>query len=218
MSFSKKNHELLKNNRDLVSKILLLFCSLSLFICSSCSTSDDGFTPTLPAITQTGANTFGVFIDGKLLTPRDGTGTFNSPDRGMRMIAGGIPPEITNWEINIRDFKSGTGGLLTLHIQDLHQNGEGTYIINESNCEDGIDGNPTINIRCRWWDEASQDFKWYCSIENSRTLTITRYDFENRIVSGIFSCTAKNRDNPNEIIEITQGRFDIKWDAIPSFP
>ena len=65
MTFSKKNHELLKNNKDLVSKILLLFCSLSLFICSSCSTSDDGFTPTLPAITQTGANTFGVFIDGQ---------------------------------------------------------------------------------------------------------------------------------------------------------
>ena len=197
-------------------KKALLFLSLVTLL--SCSKSDDTFTPTLPPITQTGANTFGVYIDGKLLTPRDGTGTFNSPDYGMSYIAGGIPPEITYNEIEIRDFKSGFGGLMDIHILDLHENREGTYPINESNCEDNVDANANINIRCRWWDKTSQAYKWYCSIENSGTLIITRYDFENRIVSGTFSCKAVNRDDPNDIIEITQGRFDIKWDAIPSFP
>ena len=189
---------------------------LSLMLLQSCSTNDDTFTPTLPPITQTGANTFGVYIDGNLLTPRDGTGTFNSPDLGM--IFWGSPSGNSDSELAIRDYKSGNGGLIDIHIANFHENGEGTYTINESNCENGIDANPTINIRCRWWDETSQTYKWYCSLENTGTLNITRYDFENRIVSGTFSCKAVNRDDVNDIIEITQGRFDIKWDAIPSFP
>ena len=191
---------------------------LSLIILNSCSTNDDTFTPTLPPITQTGANTFGVYIDGKLLTPRDGTGTFNSPDGGMSYSGLGEAPNYLYNEIRVRGFKSGFGGLMNIHIVNLHENNEGAYPINESNCQDNVDANPTINIRCRWWDETSQAYKWYCSIENTGTLNITRYDFENRIVSGTFSCKAVNRDDPNDIIEITQGRFDIKWDAIPSFP
>ena len=189
--------------KALFKNTLLLFTLL--FTGLSCNKDDDNtFTPTLPAITQTGENTFGCYIDGNLLTPRDGSGTFNSPDRGMEVI--------------IRDFKGGNGGLLTLHMQDLHQNGEGTYTINESNCEDGIDAIENINIRCRWLDETTQTYKWYCSIENGGILTITKYNFNERIFSGVFSCTVQNRDDASDIIEITQGRFDIKWDAIPNFP
>lgn len=176
---------------------------------------DDTFTPTLPAITQTGENTFGCYIEGNLLTPRDGTGTFNNPDSGM--IFWGSPSN-TDSELAIRDFKSGKGGLIDIHIFDFHDNGEGTFMINESNCEDGIDANDNINIRCRSLDEVTQTYKWYCSIENGGTLIITRYDLANRIVSGTYSCTVQNRDDASDIIEITQGRFDIKWDATPSFP
>tara|TARA_R110001583_G_scaffold75790_1_gene208218 strand:- start:2757 stop:3350 length:594 start_codon:yes stop_codon:yes gene_type:complete len=179
---------------------------LSLMLLQSCSKSDDTFTPTLPPITQTGANTFGVYIDGKLLTPRDGTGTFNSPDRGMRLWGFSNSSDA---ELSVHDFKSGTGGLIDIHIVALHQNGQGIFTINESNCEDGVDANDNINIRCRWWDETTQSYKWYCSIDNGGTLNISRYDAENFIVSGTFNCTVQNRDNPNDIIEITQGRFDI---------
>lgn len=193
---------LFKNGRT------LLFFAL-LFTLLNCSKDDDS--PQLPAITQTGENTFGCYIDGKLLTPRDGTGTFNSPDHGM--IFWGFSNS-SDAELAVRDFKSGTGGLMDIHIFQFDENGEGTFIINESNCEDGIDANDNINIRCRWWDEAAQSYKWYCSTENSGTLTITRYDFDNRIVSGTFSCTVQNRDDSNDIIEITEGRFDIKWDTL----
>ncbi len=194
--------------------------SLYIFILihPSCN-KEDVFTPTLPPITQTGENTFGCYIDGNLLTPRDGSGTFNSPDSGMSYSGLGNAPNFEFNEIEIRDFKTGNWGLLDLHITNLHENGEGTFTIQESNCEDGIDANPNINIRCRWLDEATQTLKWYCSVKNSSSLTILRYDFDNRIVSGTFSCTAVNKDDPNDIIEITQGRFDIKWDRLPgNFP
>lgn len=184
----------------------------SLMLLQRCSNNDDTFSPTLPSITQTGANTFGCYIDGKLLTPRDGTGTFNSPDYGM--LFWGSPSGNSDSELAIRDYKSGTGGLLDIHITDFHQNGEGTFPIRESNCQDGIDANPTINIRCRWWDENSQAYKWYCSIENSGNLIITRYNYTIRIVSGTFNCMAQNRDDATDIIEITEGRFDINWNTL----
>ncbi|MBT8246049.1 MAG: hypothetical protein HKP48_00110 [Winogradskyella sp.] len=195
-------------------KTQILILSIALLL-NSCSANDDSFTPKLPPITTIGANTFGCFVDGALLTPRDGTGSTLGPDSGMSYLGLGEPPSYIYNEISIRDFVSGTGGLLDIHIVDLDENSEGDFIINQSNCEDGIDANPTVNIRCRIWDNDEEIFKWYCSIENAGTITILRYDFDNRIVSGRFNCTMQNRDNPNEMIEITDGRFDIKWDTLP---
>ncbi len=117
-------------------------------------------------------------------------------------------------EIRARDFKGEDGGIIDIHIDNLNQIGLGTYTINQSNCERLNSAYQNINIRSRWRDKASQEFKWYCSIENGGTITITRYDYDNKIVSGTFSCTVQNKDNPNETIEITEGRFDIKWDTL----
>ncbi len=73
-----------------MKKNVLIFFAVVTFL--GCSKKDDGsFTPTLPPITQTGENTFGCYANGILITPRDGTGTFNSPDNGMNLIARAIP-------------------------------------------------------------------------------------------------------------------------------
>ncbi len=187
-----------------------LFLGGLLFLVSCSNKSDyQPFVPSLPPITQTGANTFGCYIDGVLLTPRDGTGGLYGTPKGMKRIALGNPPNYIYNEIRIQDYTGETGGILKIHITDLHQNGEGTFTIRESNCEDGIDASPSLNIHCRIIDKASQTYKWYCSMENAGTLSITRYDYENGIISGTFQCTMQNRDNSNERIEITQGRFDI---------
>ena len=200
-------------------KTTILSLTLFTFLFMACNKDDDGFKPTLPPITQTGENTFGCYVDGKLLIPRDGTGSFNLDDRGLRWIGLGDFPNYIYNEIRVRNFKSGNRGLMDIHITNLHENGEGSFTINESNCNGGIDANPSINVRTRWLDEATQTLKWYCSIENGGTLIISRYDFENRIVSGTFSCTMENRDSPGEFIEITEGRFDIKWNELPgNFP
>ena len=188
----------------------------SLLFLVSCSNKSDyqPFVPSLPPITQSGANTFGCYIDGVLLTPRDGTGGLYGTPKGMVFSGSGDPPNYTYNEIRTQDYTGETGGILRIHITDLHQNGEGTFTINESNCQNGLDANISINLNCRIYDATAQIFKWYCSIENAGTLRITRYDLDNRILSGTFSCTMQNRDHPNERIEITQGRFDIKWDTL----
>jgi len=199
-----------------VNNLILLLIVLSLSM-TSCKDDDneDVFTPTLPPITQTGANTFGCYIDGKLLVPRNGEGTFNSPSPGAMYYGSGDIPTDYNASLTINDYKGGNAGLLQLNIENV-QNGIGDYLIKESNCQEWVGGNPppTINLLCRWKDEQTGEIKIYCSIENTGVLKITRYDIPNRIISGTFSCSAVNRDDPNDIIEITDGRFDFKWDTI----
>ena len=191
-------------------KTTILTFYLLIITLASCSSNDNdnGFTPTLPPITQTGENTFGCYIDGELLVPRDGTGYYGGSDDGMLTSVSGDAPNWIYKDISVHDYKSGTNGIMDIHFVDLHENGEGTFNINESNCEKRIWANATINIRCR------MNEKWYCSIEDTGTMTITRYDYNNRIFSGTFSCSAVNRDDPDDIVEITEGRFDIKWDTL----
>ena len=166
----------------------------------------------LPSITEEGKNTFGCYIAGKLLVPRNGTGTFTGLDKGMIFTV--APDGYSYNEIIVHDYKSGTGGLITIHIDSLHEKGVGKYTINKSNCQTDIDAIKNVNVRCRWWDEDSKSYKWYCSTNNSGILNITRYDFAHRIISGTFNCMVKNKDNSNEMIEITEGRFDINWQTL----
>lgn len=191
-------------------------CMIICFVLTGCHPQKDEFKPTLPPITQSGENTFGCYVNGNLFIPRDGSGTI-PPDKGLRFS--GASTGNYN-EIRIVDYVDRNGGIMNIHIQDLIENGEGIYTINESNCQWGLDANPNINIMVRWFDHDSQTSKFYCSIENTGVLEISRYDPDNFIVSGTFSCKVINRDDPSEIIEITEGRFDIKWDELPyvNFP
>jgi len=117
-------------------KLKFLILSISFLLLHNCSNNDDDtFTPTLPPITQIGANTFGVYIDGKLLVPRDGDGTFNLPSYAVEYFGTGNVPTDYNSSLTINDYKGGNAGLLQLVIEDV-QNGEGEYQIKESNCQE----------------------------------------------------------------------------------
>ena len=193
---------------------ITMFLVLTVLISCNKSDNSNSFTPTLPPISQTGENTFGCYIDGFLITPRDGDNIlFAGGARGMKFISFGDTPNFVYNEIKIIDAKSQIPGLIYLHIENLHQNGIGTFNVKESNCNE-VTANSTINILSAIWNEELEIFSWYCSIENSGTLTISRYDYENKIVSGIFSFSAVNKDDPNDIIEITDGRFDINWGTL----
>jgi hypothetical protein len=186
-------------------KTKLLIFSLSFFLIQGCSPSDDEFIPTLPPISQTGANTFGCFIDGKLLVPRDGSGSTLGSDRGMRFFA--FPPDRLYNEIVVRDFSSDEAGRIVLHILDLENLSAGEYVVNESNCQDNEDSPFTTNIFCRMFDTSQGSYKNYCSYENSGNISITKND--GTIVSGVFNVTVRNLSDDTDEIEIIDGRFDI---------
>lgn len=191
----------------------LPLCLLAILICftTSCS-KDDGPNLSLPPITEKGANTFGCYINGRLLVPRDGSGTFNSADPGIRYWAS---PDSGDYnEIDVHDFASKQTGSINIHLLNIDELGAGNYTVNDSNCMDGIDSPVTNNIFCRVYDFEENIYKWYCSYKNSGIINITRYDFENRIISGTFSCAVRNIDDSSDEIDITDGRFDIKWDTV----
>ena len=96
---------------------------------------------------------------------------------------------------------------------------ESSREIKESNCENPLTGflNSSINMSCTLYDPTSNTTKQFCSIENSGILTISKYDIQNKIFSGTFHCRAFNSDNPDEVIEITEGRFDINWGTLTAY-
>lgn len=51
--------------------------------------------------------------------------------------------------------------------------------------------------------------KKFLSSKNSGEITFTKANFNSKIYSGVFNLTLKNQDNPNETLEIKDGRFDI---------
>lgn len=49
----------------------------------------------------------------------------------------------------------------------------------------------------------------YLSYENSGYINFTIVDFAQEVCAGIFTVKLKNENNENDIIEITEGRFDL---------
>ncbi|WP_395061012.1 hypothetical protein [Flavobacterium sp.] len=145
--------------------------------------------------------------------PRTGTGTFNSPDSGA-ILWGGYPNTTDYYELDIHDYKSTSTPSIFIHMQAIHANGIGTSIINESNGMTEIYGLNHNYMHCKIFKASSNSYQYFRSYANSGTLTITKYDYLNKIISGTFSCKVKNSTNPLDEIEITQGRFDIKWHTV----
>ena len=136
------------------------------------------------------------------MTPRDGTGTYLGADRGMKIHSLTDTGNNIYDEIRVRDFKGDSNGIMKIHFADINTYSIGEFIINESNCEDGLSANTTTNLTLRWYG------KWYCSINNGGVINITQLDNIGNF-SGTFSCTVQNREDSSDIIEITKGRFDI---------
>lgn len=181
-----------------------IFYILTFFAFLSCSKDNITSAISLPPETQTGANTFGVTIKGKVYVPRDPTGVNIGPSgHGVTIWAA---PDLTSWEeIEIKDGKSAVGFQMYIHMQRISSIGQ--IILHQSNYHNGIDSVPYSNIFFKMWDSAISNYAYYGSVENQSILNITRLD--SGILSGNFSGKFVCYDNPTDFITITDGRFDI---------
>ena len=91
-------------------------------------------------------------------------------------------------------------------------------ILKQSNFQNGIDSTPLTNIFFKIWDKNINNYAYYGSIENEGLISITRHDTLNFITSGNFTGKFVKYDNPNEFIQITDGRFDINWITLENTP
>lgn len=195
-----------------MKKIFFLLLS---FIAISCSKDNSIETPAdqLPPITTTGANTFGVTINGKVCTPRDGSGSIAGGSGRRGVILRGDSAftwnefDIVNGDISV-NFK------MIIHMHPLAT--VGRIILQQSNFQDGIDSTPFPHIYFKIFDNNISNYAYYGSVANEGEINITRLD--NGIVSGNFKGKFVRYDNPNEFITITDGRFDINSITLPNHP
>lgn len=173
----------------------------------SCS-KDDSKDPTfsLPPETQTGANTFGVTINGKVYVPRTAPASISNTSP-KAMIFWGSPDNISWNELEIKDGASTYGFKMIIHLQNFNAIGVGQYTLHQSNFHNQIDSTPFTHIYFKIYDSNINNYAYYGTPENGGEINITRNS--NGIVSGNFKGKFVRFDNPSEFIQITDGRFDI---------
>ena len=188
--------------------IILLFA----FSLSCCSKDDDKSSYQLPAETQTGANTFGAIINGQVMIPRNSIG-YIPPGSSHNAVRYSY---FNNWEeISGSDGRTNMGGIY-IFIDNVDKKSPikvNNYSVGNSNGAFSNSFAENTLITAYVFDNTGIG-KTYLSIADTGTINITRSD--NDIISGTFSCKLKYKKNPNDVIEIKEGRFDFNKNTINS--
>ncbi len=153
----------------------------------------------LPPATETGANAFGLKLDGKFWIPQTFAG-IDAPilkvqllgNNDLRITAMNFASEPTETEFQIY-IKNATGP----GVYPLNQN---TDIYPNVSASHGY----YVKRRLRPLNE------WITGPEHTGAVSLTKLDLQNGIVSGTFEFTAGSMDNSTSPITVTEGRFDLK--------
>lgn len=170
------------------------FLLFTLLLMLSCNKTVDE----LPPETQTGANTFGAKINGEFWVPQ-GFGAFPANDiLEARMIGNDVI-------INARNFsRSPNESEFEIRIKGV--TAPGVYQLNTTvNHPSGVSSYAYYVER-----KITPENEWMTSATSTGTVTITRVDTVNLIVSGTFQFNMLNINNAPEPIAVTEGRFDVK--------
>lgn len=176
-----------------MKNILFLFSALMLL--AGCKKSVDE----LPGATQTGANTFGLKLNGENWVPQKFAG-INTP------ILQAVYTGLGDLRIKAMNFASEPTET-EFHIYIKNAEGPGVYQLNQS-----TDIYPNVSGSYAYYVKRKINplNEWITGPEYTGTVTITKLDLTNRIVSGSFEFTAASMDGTAAPITVTDGRFDIK--------
>lgn len=150
---------------------------------------------------QSGANTFGLKLDGTYWVPQKFAGinmpileAFYSGTGNLLIRAQNFASEPTETEFDI-------------YLKNV--NGPGTYELNQN-----TDVYPNAAASYAYYVKRKINplDEWITNPQYTGTVTISKFDTENRIVSGTFEFTAASMDsyNPASPITVTEGRFDVR--------
>lgn len=175
----------------------ILIVVASLLLIAGCKKSVDE----LPEATQSGANTFGLKLDGKFWVPQKFVG-INAPILKAQLYGANA----TDLLITAQNFASEPlESQFNLYVKDI--TGPGTYQLNQNtDIYPGASGNYAYYVRRK----INPLNEWITNAEYTGTVTITKWDLANSIVSGTFEFNARSMDNSEQPINVTEGRFDIR--------
>lgn len=140
----------------------------------------------LPPATQEGKGTFGCLVDGKAWVPRSGGLLQPGIEISYNEIVGSFQMYAVNTEQNIR-----------LNVINARQ--VGVYSFLEQQTYYAIFSDTCDHI----------GLKEYTDYWGGR-MEFTKIDFNTGVISGLFEFTGINSEC-QDTVEITQGRFDIKY-------
>ena len=177
-----------------MKNLLIVFGSL--LVLAACSKKE---VKELPPATQTGANTFGLKLNGENWVPKGFAGLPDNDLLKARFLGDVLI-------INAQNFQSSpTETEFELRVFGI--TGPGTYLLNTNTT---YPVGPTsygyhIKRRVNPLDE------WITTSTQTGSVTVTRLDTTAHIVSGTFQFNAANMTNPSQVIAVTEGRFDIRY-------
>lgn len=152
----------------------------------------------LPPATQSGANTFGLKMNGDFWVPQ-GFGSLPANDILEARMNG------NDVIINARNFSSSpTETEFEMRIKGV--TAPGTYSFNTTVTPPSNNASYVYFVKRK----LTPLNEWVTSAGHTGSVTITRVDTVNLIVSGTFEFNMLNIDNDPEPLTITEGRFDVK--------
>lgn len=176
-----------------MKKIIPFICLTLLFL--SCKKE----IKELPPATQTGANTFGLKINGEMWVPQGFAGI---PDRDL-LVARLLGDVLIVTAQNFSSSPTETEFAFRL----FGVNGPGTYPLNMNTSYPSGPSSYGYHVKRR----LSPLDEWITSAAQTGFVTITRLDTAAHIVSGTFQFNAENLVNAAQTISVTEGRFDVKY-------
>lgn len=161
--------------------------TLSLLACKDREPNPD----VLPAATQTGANTGGALVDGKVWVAKvENIGPYTG---GLANLYNAV-----NGKYTANIYLRSIDGASSIRI-DLISNQDFT-----------LKSYPLVYSNCNGHYYNTTNSKFYdTDDENIGVITFNRFDKVNQIFSGTFSFKAK--DSNGNVVNITDGRFDKKF-------
>ena len=176
-----------------IKKTLPALLIATIFIFSQCKKNKDD-EPQLPPETTTGAMTFGCKVNGKVFVPKDGGGR---PGLFCQYVNLGTGPA-GGWFLNIPAVDLQTRPNIGVSIETdsllIHQG----VVYPFKNTKGTVQAFYYSGIEFKKLDNDLGE------------LRVTKFDQVNRIISGTFFFTGTNISS-NEKINITEGRFDIRY-------
>ena len=175
-------------------KNIIISC-LCLCLLASCKKD----TEELPPATETGANTFGARVNGDLWVP-EGLGSIPANN----ILESQLFPN-GDLRIRARNFASSPNETeFDFFITGI--TAPGTYLLNKNVTYPGLSASFGYYVKRK----LTPVDEWITSPTISGSVTITKVDAVNRIVSGTFQFNAASIYTPSQVLSVTDGRFDLK--------
>ncbi|MEO7121312.1 MAG: hypothetical protein ABIY62_09445 [Ginsengibacter sp.] len=175
--------------------LVLLLASCNLFAISSCKKSGAA---ALPKETQNGANTFGCLINGAVFIPHDVYSLSIIPG-----LISGYSTTTKKFSIFASEPPNGNANELqrSVYIEIINPHiGGNNFDINY------------INYAQITFDQSFQLEKVFQTSDSlPGIVNIIRLDTSSKIISGTFSFSAAQRDSSNNLIQVSDGRFDVTY-------